>query len=174
MLKRLLAVSARPLHLSVSATTRQPRPGEMDGVHYYFWTRERFEEEKRQSAFLEWADVFGRCYGTLRREVEPYRQRGWGVILDIDVQGAAQVRKLCPDATTVFLRTSSLATYEQRLRQRGTEDEETIQRRLAGGRRELAQADEYDYQVINDDLGTAVAQLRAITERLFQGRDHAG
>jgi guanylate kinase len=174
VLKRLLVESALPLHVSVSATTRSPRPGEVEGVHYYFWTREQFEEESKAGAFLESAEVFGRCYGTLRREVEPFRQRGYGVILDIDVQGAAQVRRLCPDAVLVFLRTSSLQTYEQRLRQRGTEDEETIQRRLAGGLRELAQAGEYDYQVVNDDLDAAVAQLRAIVERLFQGREHAG
>src|SRR5581483_4747400 len=174
VLKRLLAKNDRPLHLSVSATTRMPRPGEIDGVHYYFWSREQFEEEQRAGAFLEWADVFGCYYGTLRCEVEPFRKRGCGVILDIDVQGAAQVRKLCADAVSVFLRTSSLQTYEQRLRQRGTEDEATIQRRLAGGRRELARAGEYHYQVVNDDLDAAVARLRAIVDRLFQGREHAG
>ncbi len=174
VLKRLLTQSSRPLHLSVSATTRRPRPGEVDGVHYYFWTRERFEEEQKAGAFLEWAEVFTRYYGTLRREVEPFRQRGYGVVLDIDVQGAAQVRKLCNDAVLIFLRTSSLHTYEQRLRQRGTEDEETLQRRLAGAQRELAQAADYDYQVVNDDLDTAVAQLQTIVDRLFQRREHAG
>jgi guanylate kinase len=174
VLKRLLVESDLPLHLSVSATTRGPRPGEVDGVHYHFWSRERFEEEKKAGAFLEWADVYGYCYGTLRGEVEPYRQRGCGVILDIDIQGAATIRRVCPDAVLIFLRTSSLETYEQRLRQRGTEDEETIQRRLAGGKRELAHAGEYDYQVVNDDLDAAVAGLCAITSRLFQWRDHAG
>src|SRR5262245_32854062 len=93
----LLAPGDLRLRLSVSVTTRPPRPGERDGVHYYFWTRERFEAERAAGGFLEWAEVHGNCYGTLRREVEPYREQGWGVILDIDVQGAAQVRVQCPD-----------------------------------------------------------------------------
>jgi guanylate kinase len=174
VLKRLLAEAEPPLHLSVSATTRPPRPGEVDGVHYHFWTRKRFEEEKQAGAFLEWAEVYGCYYGTLRCEVEPYRRRGEGVILDIDIQGAAAVRRLCPDAVLVFLRTSSFETYERRLRQRGTEDEATIQRRLAGARRELAHAGDYDHQVVNDDLEAAVSGLRAILSGLFSRRNHAG
>jgi guanylate kinase len=156
------------LHLSVSATTRAPRAKERDGVDYHFWTREHFDAEVRAGAFLEWAEVWGKCYGTLRSEVEPYRERGEGVVLDIDVQGAAQVRRRCPDAVTVFLRTSSLDEYERRLRKRHTEDEPSIQRRLAGARAELAHAGEYDHQVINDDLEAAVADLRAIVAGLFR------
>jgi guanylate kinase len=167
VIARLLATTDLPLRLSVSATTRAPRPGEGDGVHYHFWTRERFEAEVRAGAFLEWAEVHGQYYGTLRREVEPFRQRGIGVLLDIDVQGAAQVRRLCPDAVSVFLRTSDLQVLDQRLRQRGTEDEATIRRRLAAAQRELAHAAEYEEQVVNEDLETAVAQLGAIVRRHF-------
>src|SRR5580704_13628435 len=87
VLQRLLAGSQPPLRLSVSATTRQPRPGERDGKEYHFWKPERFEAEVQADGFLEWADVFGKCYGTLRCEVEPYREQGIGVFLDIDVQG---------------------------------------------------------------------------------------
>src|SRR5437879_2883416 len=116
VLARLLEQTDLPLHLSVSATTRKPRPGEIDGVHYYFWTRQRFLGEKDAGAFLEWAEVHGQYYGTLKEEVEPYRAGGKGVILDIDVQGAGQVRGLCPDSVSVFLRTSSLDAYEERLR----------------------------------------------------------
>jgi guanylate kinase len=174
LLERLLAESGLPLHLSVSATTRPPRRGERDGKDYNFWTRERFEKEKAAGAFLEWAEVHGKYYGTLWREVNPFRERGIGVILDIDVQGAAQVRRLCPDRVSIFLQTSTLATYEERLRKRGTENEEAIRRRLAAAQRELACAGEYDYQVINDDLNTAVADLRAIVQGLFTRGNHAG
>ncbi len=178
----VLALGDLPLRLSVSAPTRQPRRWvqngmacqEQDGVHYYFWSRERFEEEVRAGAFLEWAQVHGQCYGTLRWEVEPFRQRGIGVILDIDVQGAAQVRQTCPDSVSVFLRTSSWATYERRLRERGTEDEAAIQKRLQAAQGELARAKDYDVQVINDDLPTAVDHLHAIIKQQFERSSHAG
>jgi guanylate kinase len=155
------------LRLSVSATTRSPRPGEVDGVHYHFWTRERFESGLAAGEFLEHAEVYGNWYGTLRAEVEPYRGEGWGVLLDIDTQGAAQVQAKCPDYVSVFVRASSLVDYEVRLRRRGTETEAAIQRRLAGAREELKHADEYHYQVVNDDLHDALAQLRTIVEALF-------
>jgi guanylate kinase len=171
---RLVAEPSPPLRQSVSATTRQPRPTERDGVHYHFWTRERFGAAVHAGELLEWADVFGNWYGTPRSEVDPYRQKGIGVILAIDVQGAGQVRQRCSDAVTIFLRTSSLEVYEQRLRARGTETEDTIQRRLQGARRELERVGEYQYVVINDVLDTAVAELRQIVRSHFQGRDHAG
>jgi guanylate kinase len=174
VLARLLAGGDLPLRLAVSATTRPPRPGERDGVHYHFWTPEQFEEAQRRGEFLEWAEVHGHTYGTLRREVEPYRRKGMLVLLEIDVQGAAQVRRLCPETVAVFVRTSSLETYEARLRQRGTEDETTLQRRLRAAERELASAPEYDYQVINDNLDTAVAELRNILRGQLEGDTHAG
>jgi guanylate kinase len=175
VIARLLETCDMPLHVSVSATTRAPRRGERDGVHYHFWTPAHFDEQVRAGAFLEWANVHGNRYGTLRREVDGPREQGKGVILDIDVQGAAQVRKVCPDAVTVFLQTSCMETYEQRLRQRGTEDEAAIQRRLAGARKELVHAAQYDHRVINDDLERAVAQLCGIVRREFQkGEGNAG
>jgi guanylate kinase len=173
VIARLLAGGDLALRLSVSVTTRKPRDGERDGCEYHFWTRERFEAEVRAGGFLEFAEVFGNYYGTLRREVEAYRQRGVGVILDIDVQGAFQVRQKCADVVTVFLRPPSLDVLETRLRTRGTENEEAIQRRLAGARDELTRADEYDYQVINDDLDQAVKDLRAIIQRQFERDIHA-
>ena len=182
VISRLVALGDLPMHLSVSATTRKPRHWErngvsfqeQDGVHYHFWTPSHFEEEIRAGAFLEWARVFGNYYGTLRREVEPYREQGQAVILDIDVQGAAQVRQKCPDQVSVFLRTSSWETYERRLRTRGTEDEAAIQRRLATARAELQHAAEYDYQVFNDDLDQAVAQFHALVKQQFERDPHAG
>jgi guanylate kinase len=173
VITRLLAAGDPPLRLSVSVTTRQPRGRERDGLEYHFWTRAAFEAEIRAGGFLEWAEVFGNYYGTLRREVEPYRGRGMGVILDIDVQGAFQVRRHCPDVVTIFLRPPSLDTLERRLRNRGTESEEAIQRRLAGARAELAHASQYDYQLINDDLERAVADLRAVVQRQFERDIHA-
>jgi guanylate kinase len=172
---RLLARGDLPLRQSVSVTTRDKRPGERDGVHYHFWTRERFEAERDAGGFLEWASVFGNHYGTPRSEVEPYRERGVGVILVIDVQGAAQVRARCPDAVTVFLRASDEAEYERRLRLRRQDDEATIRRRLAISHEELARAGEYQYQVINDDLDAAVEQLHGIVRAQFVERSgHAG
>src|SRR5687767_6466434 len=105
LIRRLLKEATAPLRLSVSVTTRQPRSGkeqEIDGVQYHFWDRSRFEQEVAVGGFLEWADVFGNYYGTLRREVDPYREKGTGVILDIDVNGWAQVRQKCSDAVSIF------------------------------------------------------------------------
>lgn len=168
VIDRLLERGDLRLKRSVSVTTRSPRGQERDGVDYHFWPRERFQEELAAGNFLEAADVFGNYYGTLKREVEPFRQQGVGVILVIDVEGADSVRRQCPDAVSVFLRASSLETYENRLRARGTDTEEAIRRRVEGAQRELAEAHTYDYQVINDDLETAVTQLHAIIQRQFQ------
>jgi guanylate kinase len=167
---QVLKTTDLPLHLSVSATTRAPRPGEQEGIHYYFWSADQFEREVQAGAFLEWAEVHGFRYGTLRREVEPFRQQGDGVILEIDVQGAKQIHRQFPDAVLVFLQTSTFDTYERRLRARGTEDDEKIQRRLAAARRELSSAQEYGFHVINDDLNKAVHDFRTILTRQFQGR----
>ncbi len=167
VIRQLLAEGGLPLRLSVSATTRPPRPGERDGVDYHFRTPERFRERVAAGDFLEWAEVHGNCYGTLRAEVDPYRARGVGVILDIDVQGAGQVRRRYPDSCSVFLRAPSWDEYERRLRRRGTEDEAGIARRLATAKAELARAGEYDHVIVNDDLATAVAGLRRLAASLF-------
>jgi guanylate kinase len=169
VVQRLLADPDLKLRLSVSATTRAPRPGEMDGREYYFWTKEHFLEEVRAGSFLEHAEVHGQFYGTLKSEVDRFRDQGMGVILDIDVQGAEQVRKRCPEAVSIFLRTLSMSAYEERLRKRGTEGEEAIRRRLAAAERELARASEYDYQVVNEDLDQTVAAIRAIVRRQLEG-----
>jgi guanylate kinase len=175
LIRRLLASPEPPLRLSVSATTRARRPGEEDGVHYYFWTHERFREGIQAGAFLEWAEVHGNYYGTPKAEVEPYRERGIGVILDIDVQGAAQVRGVCPDAVSIFLHAASrdvdeeIRTLEERLRKRGTEGEGAIRRRMEVARSELACAGKYDYRVLNDELDRAVGEVRAIIQNHWGG-----
>ena len=165
---RLLAGSALPLRQSISATTRAPRPGEIDGVHYYFLTPEEFRRKLDAGDFLEWAQVFGDYYGTPREAVERMRDQGIGQLLVIDVQGAAQVRKSCPDLTSIFLTTPSLKVLEERLRARHSEDEPRIQQRLTTARTELSRAGEYNYQVVNDDLETTVRELRSIITPLFR------
>jgi guanylate kinase len=168
VIARVLAERTWPLRLSVSVTTRQPRKGERDGVHYHYWTRERFRDAIEGHGFLEWAEVFGNYYGTLKEEVEPYRRQGVGVMLDIDVNGWKQVKQQCPEAVSIFLTTSTLDVLEERLRRRGTESEEALQRRLEGARNELALASLYEHRVINDDLETALDQLRGILKPLFE------
>ena len=174
VVKRLLALREYPLRLSVSATTRDRREGEQDGVDYFFWTREQFEEALKKDAFLEWAKVHGRYYGTLKSEVDAYRQQGIGVLLDIDTQGAAQVRARCPDAVSIFLLAPSMEEYERRLRERGTEDEAAIRRRVAAAQGELVHASEYQHRVVNDRLDAAVNEVHAIIKCLFERESHAG
>jgi guanylate kinase len=167
LIHRVLAEGGLPLRLSVSATTRARRDGEADGVDYYFWGVETFREQVAAGAFLEHAEVHGHGYGTLRREVEDYRVRGTGVLLDIDVQGAAQVRARCPDHVSIFIEPPSLAVLEQRLRGRRTETEEAIVLRLRNALAELAHAGEYQYRVVNDDLNRAWVELRDLIARQF-------
>jgi guanylate kinase len=173
LIGRALRMRAWPLRLSVSATTRAIRPGERAGIDYFFLSSQQFEEEIRAGAFLEYAKVHDNYYGTLQREVEPYLRNGTGVILDIDVQGASQVRSKYPDNVSIFVRAGSIATYEQRLRARGTETEQAIERRVANARRELALAHEYDYQVVNDDLTEALTQIETIIDLVFKGDSNA-
>jgi guanylate kinase len=174
LIRRALDEFGSKLRHSVSATTREKRPGEVDGTDYHFWSRSQFEEGIAAGAFLEFATVHGKdYYGTPRSEVEPFRERGIGVILDVDVQGADQLRRVYPDAFTVFVETPT-GEYERRLRTRGTESEEAIVRRLETARRELARADEFDRRLMNDHLDRAAAELCAVIRPLFgdtqQGR----
>jgi guanylate kinase len=164
VLTRLLARHAGRLRLSVSATTRPPRPGEIDGIDYYFLTDADFARRREAGDFLECCEVFGRghWYGTLLEEVGPSRDRGKWVVLDIDVDGAEKVRRQLPDVLTIFLRPSSLEELERRLRARGTESPEAVARRLEVARRELARADQYRFQVVNDIVDRAVDEITEI------------
>ena len=160
LVHHLLARPGLRIRRSVSATTREPREGEVHGVDYYFLTRPQFEA--RWAQFLEWAEVHGHLYGTLLEHVLPDLARGTCVILVIDVQGAMTVRSLVPDALLIFIHAPDRETLEARLRARGTDDEPTILRRLANARREIALADRYDHHIVNDDLDRAVEDLAAI------------
>ena len=164
VLDTLLADHPGQLRLAVSATTRPPRPGEVDGEDYHFLTPEAFETCRHQGEFLECSEVFGRghWYGTLRSEVGPSLAEGIWVILEIDIDGARQVLQHYPEALTIFLRPSTWTELERRLRSRGTESEAAIQRRLQVAASELEHATAYRYQVINDRVADAVAQINQI------------
>ena len=155
---------------SVSCTTRAPRPGEVAGRDYHFYSKERFEQELADGAFLEWAEVHGNYYGTLRQPVIETIQAGGLMILDIDVQGARQIRAAIagspsePSFVTVFVAPPSLSELERRLRGRGTETEESIQKRLRNARGELDALDEYQFCVVNDRLDQAAADFLAIVQ----------
>ena len=150
------------LVLSVSCTTRPAREGEQDGVHYHFLDRERFEREIGEGAFLEHAEVFGNRYGTRAADVRQCLDAGQDVLLEIDWQGARQVRERFPEAIGLFVLPPSIEELERRLRGRGTDSDDVIARRMAQARDELAHFAEYSYLVVNDCFETALAALAAI------------
>ena len=161
---RLEQESPVKLIKSISATTRPPRAHEVHGEHYYFLTPAEFDARKQRGDFLESAEVFrtGHWYGTLKSELDRAReQQGWA-LLEIDVEGALHVMQQYPDALTIFLTTPSSEEIEQRLRARGTEAEEVIQRRVETARMELQQAGRYQYRVVNDQLDRAVNEILSI------------
>ena len=153
------------LGLTVSATTRLPREGEIDGSSYYFLTPEEFDRRVEAGDFVEWAHVHGHCYGTLASEVERNLKQGSSLILEIDVQGALQVRERMPEAVLIFIKPPSLEVLADRLVKRGTETDESLKLRLANAEQELALIDRYDEVVVNDDLDQATADLLAIIEK---------
>ncbi|MGE5194496.1 MAG: guanylate kinase [Deltaproteobacteria bacterium] len=161
IVERLLERSPVKLVKSISATTRRPRKNEVHAKNYYFLTPDEFAARRARGDFLECAEVHGtgNWYGTLKSEVERARRMGGWALLEIDVQGALQIMRKYPGALTIFLRTSSEAEYEKRLRGRGTDAEEVIERRLANARNELKYAPEYRHQVVNDDLDQAVGEI---------------
>jgi guanylate kinase len=161
LLKRVFSESTRPLVPSISATTRRPRRGEIDGVDYHFLSPEEFARRRANGEFLECFEVYqrGDWYGTLRSEVTPSLTAGKWVVLEIDVQGTLAVLEHYPDALTIFVRPASMEELERRLRDRGTETEAALERRLEVARRELAASGFYRHQVVNDDLDRAVREI---------------
>ena len=150
------------ISLSISHTTRPPRPGELYGRHYYFVERGEFEREVAEGIFLEHAEVHGNLYGTSRTTVQGLLAQGRDVLLEIDWQGARQVRAKIPDAVSVFILPPSRAELERRLRGRGSDSAEVIERRLRNSRGEIAHADQFDYILVNDVFEQALADLQAI------------
>jgi len=150
------------IKLSVSYTTRAPRPGEVDGVHYHFVSVDAFQEMLARSEFLESAEVYGNYYGTSQPWIEAQMQAGHDILLEIDWQGAGQVRKLFPDCLGIFILPPSQAALRERLTKRNQDSEEVINRRVAAAREDISHALEFDYLVVNDVFDVALADLQAI------------
>jgi guanylate kinase len=170
--KSTLVEKVRPLipglDFSISYTTRQPRGNEQNGREYFFVPREEFEQMIRRNEFLEYAEVFGNYYGTAKRFLEQAQKTGHDLLLDIDVQGAAQIKRKMPEAVSIFILPPDRRTLETRLRNRSLDKEEVIQRRLVTASREIEKYPEYDYILINDRLEDSIEALKAIllAERL--------
>jgi guanylate kinase len=165
---RLLRERIPALELSVSATTRAPRPGEENGVDYHFLSDEEFAEKVAAGEFVEWAQYSGRRYGTLRSELQRHLDAGHPVVLEIEVQGARQVRKAMPEAVQIFIAPPSLDALRVRLVGRGTDDPEDVERRLRVAEEELAAREEFAHVVVNDRLEDAVAHLEGIVRTTLQ------
>jgi guanylate kinase len=150
------------IDFSISYTTRPPRGNERNGVEYFFVSRNEFEEMVKRAEFLEHADVFGNCYGTAKRFLEQAEREGHDLLLDIDVQGAAQIKDKLTQAVSIFILPPDRKTLESRLRNRSLDKEEVIQRRLVTASREIEKYREYDYILINDRLEDSIAALKAI------------
>ena len=150
------------INLSVSYTTRNPRPGEIDGRDYHFVSRETFVAMMKNGEFLESAEVYGNLYGTSQRWIEKEIEQGRDILLEIDWQGAAQVRRLFPHCISIFILPPSLEALEQRLKGRGKDNDEVIARRMAAVRDDVAHVAEFDYVIINDNLNEALRELNAV------------
>lgn len=151
---------------SISATTRKPRAGETDGVQYYFLSRSDFEQKIANGEFLEWAEYDGNLYGTLAAPIKEKIAAGCQVVLEIEVQGAAQVREKMPECTMIFIEPPSLQILEERLRARGTNTEESISERMETAKVELSRKLEYDYVLVNDELEAATEQLTEFVNKV--------
>ena len=150
--------------LSISATTRKPRPGEIDGTHYYFYDKETFETMQKKNQLLEWAEFCGNYYGTPRKYVEKQMAEGKNVILEIEVQGALQIKELYPECVLVFLIPPNLEELGRRLIKRGTEDKQTINRRIHRALEKMEFILQYDYIVINETIQKATEDICAIVK----------
>lgn len=160
-LVRSLLQSHPELYLSISVTTRSPRPGEINAKHYYFVSREQFDIMIAQEELLEWAQFAGNCYGTPRKQVEEKIQQGKWVLLEIELDGARQIRTSFPEAMRIFILPPSMQELEQRLRGRGQDSEEAIARRLGRAEEEINAAGEFDFKIVNDNFETALKDLEA-------------
>jgi guanylate kinase len=163
LVSRLLALHPQ-IWLSVSATTRAPRQGEQEGVNYFFFSRERFEQQVQEGGFLEWAEFAGNLYGTPRQPVEQHLAAGRPVLLEIELEGARQVRRSFPAGFQLFIKPPSFEELERRIRGRGTDSEEAIQRRLQRARIELAAEQEFDAALVNGDLDQALMELESLLQ----------
>jgi guanylate kinase len=162
VIQRFLSDPDLKLSYSVSMTTRPPRPGEVEGVNYYFVSKERFEQAIERDELLEWTEFVGNYYGTPLASVERLRSQGRNVLLEIEVNGCMQVKKKVPEALTIFIVPPSTKELEERIRKRGSEPEEIVQQRLAKAAKEMEMTDQYRYIVCNDDVDLAADIIRTI------------
>ncbi|MBQ1307928.1 MAG: guanylate kinase [Erysipelotrichaceae bacterium] len=162
ILKELMPMEDLNLAYSVSMTTRAPREGEVEGVNYFFVTKKRFLEAIRNGELLEHARFVDNDYGTPKKYVEEMREQGKNVILEIEIKGAKQIMKKCPDALSIYIVPPSIEELERRLRERGTEDEETIMKRISKAKKEMKDTAFYEHVVCNDVLEVAVQEVREI------------
>lgn len=171
---RALLASENHLSYSISATTRRPRHNEIHGRDYYFYSEEEFRRLIAEDAFLEYATVHDNFYGTLRSEVDRLTAAGQDVILDVDVQGSLAIKRQNPDCTSIFVLPPSMATLEKRLRERGSDDEDVIRRRLINARGEVRMAERYDYILVNRELEDTLRNVRTIiaAQRFRSSRVH--
>ena len=151
--------------LSISCTTRNPRPGEIDGVNYFFLSPDEFKDCIENDKFLEWAEFAGNFYGTKKKYINQCLEDGKDIILEIDTQGALQVKKRMPEAVLIFICPPSYEVLENRLRGRHTEDEATIQKRLNEAKIELERAENFDYKIVNDNLDKAISELEKVIKK---------
>jgi guanylate kinase len=152
------------LQFSISATTRKKRPGEEEGKDYFFLDRTAFERKVSAGDFVEWEEVYGDCYGTLKAEVDRALGNGKHLLFDVDVKGGLSIKRHYPGALLIFIRPPDVDTLLERLRNRHTEDEATINRRMERVPMELEKGKEFDYQVVNDDLARAISEVQSIVE----------
>jgi len=150
------------MNYSISATTRQPREGEKDGVNYYFYTKEEFQKMVNEGGFLEWAEIYGNFYGTPLKKIEERLNLGEDILLEIDVQGALNVMKKYPQGVFIFLLPPSLQELEKRIRGRGTESGEVLAKRIAAAKDEISIGRKYTYTVVNDKVDKAVKKIKSI------------
>ena len=164
LMERLLDAD-KSIRLSVSNTTRKPRKGEIDGVHYNFVTEEEFEDLINKDGYLEYAKYCENYYGTPKKQVDDLLDKGYNVFLEIEVQGGLQIMEKYPDILSIFILPPSMESLERRLRRRGTEDEETIQKRLEAAKEEMQYKNKYKYNVVNGDLDVAVNEILDILHK---------
>ncbi|HCA40187.1 MAG TPA: guanylate kinase [Aminobacterium sp.] len=160
--RKRLFESMPDLIFSISCTTRDPRPGEVDGADYRFISEGYFKSLVDQGLFLEWAHVHDHRYGTLKSDVDKELSQGRDVVLEIDVQGALQVRSACPECVLIFIMPPSIAELERRLKKRGTEEDSAVELRLHNAVEEMKMSEKYDYVVVNDEVERAVMEIREI------------
>lgn len=165
--KRLLADLPQSLQFSISATTRSPRINEKDGVDYYFIGREEFDKKIGNNEFVEWADVYGNCYGTLKSEILRIRDKGKNCLLDVDVQGGMNIKSILPESVLIFILPPSMKELRRRIMERKTDDKKTIRIRLKTAAMEMGCVKSYQYTIINDDIETAYKELKGLVLRII-------